>query len=153
MFQVVSTRYTDSSTVQIVIGDKSVDDESEGEFLKLKATIEWLLCDNTAPVNKKVMYEIVGIDDLKKEVEKRGKDEVVTSRTSQSSPRETARKGGIFTKQDIDSLFMEVSQWQKSTRLRGDITNRQQDNRNMMGEAINSLNVKDLKNLETKLEK
>ncbi|KAL8157710.1 hypothetical protein AgCh_002422 [Apium graveolens] len=108
---------------------KSVDDESEGEFLKLKATIEWLLCDNTAPVNKKVMYEefqndkqrrkrlkllkyetIVGIDDLKKEVDKRGKDEVVTSRTSQSSPRETARKGGIFTKQDIDSLFMEVSQ-------------------------------------------
>ncbi|KAL8158026.1 hypothetical protein AgCh_002656 [Apium graveolens] len=53
---------------------------------------------------------IVGIDDLKKEVDKRGKDEVVTSRTSQSSPRETARKGGIFRKQDIDSLFMEVSQ-------------------------------------------
>ncbi|KAL8109515.1 hypothetical protein AgCh_025574 [Apium graveolens] len=57
-----------------------------------------------------VVVSIVGIDDLKKEVDKRGKDEVVTSRTSQSSPRETARKGGIFTKQDIDSLFMEVSQ-------------------------------------------
>ncbi|KAL8097465.1 floral homeotic protein AGAMOUS-like [Apium graveolens] len=32
-------------------------------------------------------------------------------------------------------------------------TTGQLDNRNMMGEAINSLNVKDLKNLETKLEK
>ncbi|KAL8131670.1 uncharacterized protein LOC141711699 [Apium graveolens] len=53
---------------------------------------------------------IVGIDDLKKEVDKRGKDEAVTSKTSQSSPRETARKGVIFRKQDIDSLFMEVSQ-------------------------------------------
>ncbi|KAL8107991.1 hypothetical protein AgCh_024419 [Apium graveolens] len=56
------------------------------------------------------IMKIVGIDDLKKEVDKRGKDEAVTSRTSQSSPRETARKGGIFRKQDIDSLFMEVSQ-------------------------------------------
>ncbi|KAL8121977.1 hypothetical protein AgCh_018635 [Apium graveolens] len=36
---------------------KSVDDESEGGFLKLKTTSEWLLGDNTAPVNKKVMYE------------------------------------------------------------------------------------------------
>ncbi|KAL1821465.1 uncharacterized protein LOC108216762 [Daucus carota subsp. sativus] len=53
---------------------------------------------------------IVGVDDLKKEVDKRGKDESVTSKNSQSSPRETARKGGIFRKQDIDSLFMEVSQ-------------------------------------------
>ncbi|KAL8091133.1 hypothetical protein AgCh_040294 [Apium graveolens] len=56
------------------------------------------------------IMKIVGIDDLKKEVDKKGKDEAVTSRTSQSSPRETARKGGIFRKQDIDSLFMEVSQ-------------------------------------------
>ncbi|KAL8116837.1 hypothetical protein AgCh_023131 [Apium graveolens] len=56
------------------------------------------------------IMKIVGIDDLKKEVDKRGKDEDVTSRTSQSSPRSTARKGGIFRKQDIDSLFMEVSQ-------------------------------------------
>ncbi|KAL8110519.1 hypothetical protein AgCh_026297 [Apium graveolens] len=36
---------------------ESVDDESEGGFLKLKTTSEWLLGDNTAPVNKKVMYE------------------------------------------------------------------------------------------------
>ncbi|KAL8101585.1 hypothetical protein AgCh_033473 [Apium graveolens] len=63
----------------------------------------------TGPVVDYIM-KIVGIDDLKKEVDKRGKDEVVTSRTSQSSPRSTARKGGIFRKQDIDSLFMEVSQ-------------------------------------------
>ncbi|KAL8116464.1 hypothetical protein AgCh_022824 [Apium graveolens] len=56
------------------------------------------------------IMKIVGINDLKKEVDKRRKDEAVTSRTSQSSPRETARKGGIFRKQDIDSLFMEVSQ-------------------------------------------
>ncbi|KAL8090354.1 hypothetical protein AgCh_039721 [Apium graveolens] len=56
------------------------------------------------------IMKIVGIDDLKKEVDKRGKDEAITSRTSQSSPRETARKGGIFRKQDIDRLFMEVSQ-------------------------------------------
>lgn len=52
---------------------------------------------------------IVGLDDLKKE-DKRGKDEAVTSKISQSSPRETTKKGGIFRKQDIDSLFMEVSQ-------------------------------------------
>ncbi|KAL8157714.1 hypothetical protein AgCh_002426 [Apium graveolens] len=56
------------------------------------------------------IMKIVGIDDLKKEVDKRGKDEAVTSRTSHSSPRSTARKGGIFRKQDIDNLFMEVSQ-------------------------------------------
>ncbi|KAL8105568.1 hypothetical protein AgCh_029387 [Apium graveolens] len=56
------------------------------------------------------IMNIVGIDDLKKEVVKRGKDEAVTSRTSQSSPRETVRKCGIFRKQDIDSLFMEVRQ-------------------------------------------
>ncbi|KAL8116843.1 hypothetical protein AgCh_023137 [Apium graveolens] len=43
---------------------KSVDDESEGGFLKLKATSEWLLCDNTAPVNKKVMYEVFSNDVL-----------------------------------------------------------------------------------------
>ncbi|KAL8122103.1 hypothetical protein AgCh_018732 [Apium graveolens] len=36
---------------------ESVDDESEGGFLKLKTTSEWLLGDNTTPVNKKVMYE------------------------------------------------------------------------------------------------
>ncbi|KAL8090915.1 floral homeotic protein AGAMOUS-like [Apium graveolens] len=42
---------------------------------------------------------------------------------------------------------------QEATRLRRDITKIQQDNRNMMGEAISSLNVKDLKSLETKLEK
>ncbi|KAL8116749.1 hypothetical protein AgCh_023054 [Apium graveolens] len=36
---------------------ESVDDESEGGFLKLKITSEWLLGDNTAPVNKKVIYE------------------------------------------------------------------------------------------------
>ncbi|KAL8089641.1 hypothetical protein AgCh_039212 [Apium graveolens] len=56
------------------------------------------------------IMKIVGIDDLKKEVDRRGKDEDVTSRTSQSLPRETARKDGTFRKQDIDSLFMEVSQ-------------------------------------------
>ncbi|KAK1405026.1 hypothetical protein POM88_004631 [Heracleum sosnowskyi] len=53
---------------------------------------------------------IVGVEDLKKEVDKRVKDEAVTSKTSQSSPRVTNKKGGIFRKQDIDSLFMEVSQ-------------------------------------------
>ncbi|KAL8115340.1 hypothetical protein AgCh_021988 [Apium graveolens] len=36
---------------------ESIDDQSEGGFLKLKTTSEWLLGDNTAPVNKKVMYE------------------------------------------------------------------------------------------------
>lgn len=58
----------------------------------------------------RLSLQIVGIDDLKKEVDKRGKDEAVTSKAFQSSPRETARKGGVFRKQDIDSLFMEVSQ-------------------------------------------
>ncbi|XP_074329815.1 uncharacterized protein LOC141667286 isoform X2 [Apium graveolens] len=37
---------------------ESIDDQSEGGFLKLKTTSEWLLGDNTAPVNKKVMYEL-----------------------------------------------------------------------------------------------
>ncbi|KAK1382114.1 Floral homeotic protein AGAMOUS [Heracleum sosnowskyi] len=42
---------------------------------------------------------------------------------------------------------------QEAARLRRDIAKIQQDNRHMMGEAISSLPVKDLKNLETKLEK
>ncbi|WOH03741.1 hypothetical protein DCAR_0623141 [Daucus carota subsp. sativus] len=39
------------------ISKESIDEESEGGFLKLKRTTEWLLGDNTAPVNKKVMIE------------------------------------------------------------------------------------------------
>ncbi|XP_017254836.1 uncharacterized protein LOC108224661 isoform X2 [Daucus carota subsp. sativus] len=40
------------------ISKESIDEESEGGFLKLKRTTEWLLGDNTAPVNKKVMIEL-----------------------------------------------------------------------------------------------
>lgn len=50
---VQSDMWSDSSQVS----EESVDDESEGGFLKLKRTSEWLRGDNTAPVNKKVMYE------------------------------------------------------------------------------------------------
>ncbi|KAL8108512.1 hypothetical protein AgCh_024823 [Apium graveolens] len=73
--------------------------------------------------------KIVGIDDLKKEVDKRGKDEAVTSRTFQSSPRETARKCGIFREQDIDSLFMEVSQGEKviKSKCKSDLALKKKD--------------------------
>ncbi|WOH11972.1 hypothetical protein DCAR_0831468 [Daucus carota subsp. sativus] len=42
---------------------------------------------------------------------------------------------------------------QEASKLRRDISKIQQDNRHMMGEALSSLPVKELRNLETKLEK
>ncbi|KAK7306436.1 hypothetical protein VNO77_44376 [Canavalia gladiata] len=42
---------------------------------------------------------------------------------------------------------------QEADKLRAQISNLQNNNRQMMGESLSSMNVKDLKNLETKLEK
>lgn len=56
------------------------------------------------------IVQIVVLDEMKKEFEKRANDEPVTSKISQSPQKETTKSEDIYRKQDIGSLFVDVSQ-------------------------------------------
>lgn len=70
------------------------------------------------PPRRKFRYTpIVVLDEMKKEFEKRANDEPVTSKISQSPRKETTKSEDIFRKQDIGSLFVDVSQELKNNSM------------------------------------
>ncbi|XP_020594616.1 MADS-box transcription factor 3-like, partial [Phalaenopsis equestris] len=54
---------------------------------------------------------------------------------------------------DNISLFLNKYYQQEATKLRQQITNLQNSNRNLLGDALTTMSLRDLKQLETRLEK